>query len=92
MIVCPSGEYIGRMYPILSSIARSTPIKNHIKLGFRPINHSFRRSSDHARRLRALPKGEEDDGLDRKELENGVVGSQKVLGGKVEEEESVESQ
>ena len=38
-----------------------------------------------------LPVGEEDDALDGEELQHRVVRSEKVLRGKVEEEEGVES-
>ena len=37
-----------------------------------------------------MPKGEENDRLDREELEGRVVGPQELLGGRVEEEESEE--
>ena len=39
-----------------------------------------------------LPVGEENDRLDGEELQDRLVGPQQVLGGEVEEEESVESQ
>lgn len=38
-----------------------------------------------------LPEGEKDDGLDHEELEDRAVGAKQVPGGKVEEEEGVES-
>ena len=37
-----------------------------------------------------LPEGEKDDRLDREELESWVIGSQELLGGRVEEEEGEE--
>ena len=37
-----------------------------------------------------MPKGEENDRLDREELEGRVVRPQELLGGRVEEEESEE--
>jgi hypothetical protein len=39
-----------------------------------------------------LPEGEEDDRLDGEELEYRVVGAQQVLGGKVEDDQSVKGQ
>ena len=38
-----------------------------------------------------LPVGEEDDTFDGEEFEDWVVGPEKILGGEVEEEESIES-
>ena len=37
-----------------------------------------------------MPEGEKDDRLDREELESWVIGSQELLGGRVEEEEGEE--
>jgi len=37
-----------------------------------------------------LPEREEDDGLDCEELEDGIVRSEKVFSGKVEEKQSVQ--
>lgn len=42
--------------------------------------------------LPTLPEGEEDDGFDGQELEHRFKGPQEVTGGRVEEEQSVESQ
>jgi hypothetical protein len=39
-----------------------------------------------------LPKGQEDDGLDREELQDRIKGLEKVLGREVEEEQRVEGQ
>lgn len=39
-----------------------------------------------------LPEGQEDDGLDREELEHGLVWPEEVAGGEEEEEEGVERQ
>ena len=39
-----------------------------------------------------LPEWQEDDRLNREELQNGIKGSEKVLGAEVEEEECVEGQ
>jgi len=50
---------------------------------------------DHPTRLHytqshPLPEGEKDDRLDREELESWIIGSQELLGGRVEEEEGEE--
>ena len=37
-----------------------------------------------------MPEGEKDDRLDREELESWIIGSQELLGGRVEEEEGEE--
>jgi hypothetical protein len=42
--------------------------------------------------LSNLPEGEEDDGLYGEELEDGTVGSQQVLGSKVEHHQGVQGQ
>jgi len=40
---------------------------------------------------RTLPEGQEDDGLDREELEYWIIRSEEVLRGKVEEKQCIES-
>jgi len=39
-----------------------------------------------------LPEWKEDDGLDREKLQHWIVGSEKLLSGRVEEEERIEGQ
>lgn len=43
-------------------------------------------------RLRTLPEGEEDDGLDHQELEHGAVRAEQGPSGEIEEEQGVEGQ
>lgn len=40
----------------------------------------------------SLPEGEEDDGLDRKELDDWVEGAEQVVGREVEQEQGVQGQ
>ena len=39
-----------------------------------------------------LPKGEENDGLDRGELQNGLEGGKQLFCGKIEQEQSIKRQ
>ena len=44
------------------------------------------------KKIQTLPKGEENDALDGEKLNDGIKGLEEILGGEIEEEETVEGE